>query len=229
MAQARDALSQQLSFAAWGLVAAEYWRQLVPEPSAALVPYGGDPLKVSPATYPTKTFLEGRIFKRERDPREADNDVYVCPPVVCDVCVQTCPNVIADVGVQTQMAKHSAEVQYGGDPAQPAGGSEEELYESARKRARHLETRTQATMTVDNTGPTEREQFYLEQIESLQREKINLRKVRLCYCISSLVCYSRPLHAMRLSERFFYFLRVTTTKGATPCSSTATWKKRWRQ
>nr|XP_027210972.1 golgin subfamily A member 6-like protein 22 [Penaeus vannamei] len=54
--------------------------------------------------------------------------------------------------------------------------SEEELYESARKRARHVETRTQATMTVDNTGPTEREQFYLEQIESLQREKINLRK-----------------------------------------------------
>ncbi|XP_063604529.1 protein lava lamp-like isoform X5 [Penaeus indicus] len=176
LAQARDALSQQLSFAAWGLVAAEYWRQLVPEPSAALVPYGGYPLKVSPATYPTKPFLEGRIFKRERAPREADNDVYVCPPVVCDVCVQTCPNVIADVGVQTQMAKHSAEVQHGGDPAQPAGGSEEELYESARKRARHLETRTQATMTVDNTGPTEREQFYLEQIESLQREKINLRK-----------------------------------------------------
>lgn len=176
LAQARDALSQQLSFAAWGLVAAEYWRQLVPEPSAALVPYSGSTLKVSPATYPTKPFLEGRIFKRERDPREADNDVYVCPPVVCDVCVQTCPNVIADVGVQTQMAKHSAEVQYGGDPAQTAGGSEEELYESARKRARHVETRTQATMTVDNTGPTEREQFYLEQIESLQREKINLRK-----------------------------------------------------
>ncbi|XP_042862247.1 myosin-9-like isoform X10 [Penaeus japonicus] len=175
LAQARDALSQQLSFAAWGLVAAEYWRQLVPQPSAALVPYSGNTLKVSPATYPTKPFLEGRIFKRERDPREADNDVYVCPPVVCDVCVQTCPNVMADVGVQTQ-TKHYADVQHGRDPAQPVGGSEEEPFESARKRARHVDTRTQATMTLDSTGPTEREQFYLEQIESLQKEKMNLRK-----------------------------------------------------
>ncbi|XP_068202288.1 uncharacterized protein [Palaemon carinicauda] len=175
LAIAREQLAMQLTFAAYGLMLVDSWRVMVPNPTASLVPYTGKTLKASPEVCPTMTaeVLESNSIL-------TDCDKCVCPPVMCDVHVQTCNEFpVVSASVQTDDAeaqcvnRESSNVTVGVDYGHRriADWNEDE---PRNKRPRG--TRSQSTMTFTSEGPTEREQYYIEQIEALQREKMNLRK-----------------------------------------------------
>ncbi|XP_071547475.1 uncharacterized protein [Panulirus ornatus] len=186
-AKARDAMAAQLTFAVYGLVIADYWRYMVPESAAALVPYSSKMLKVFPGKCPTKTLIEGTPYQRESNFQKTSNNVSMYNPDVCDACVQTClePSTV-NAGIQSQMEKHCIGIQCHSEtlvkdqlPIEEHGqrrAAERDEDEPVSKRPRSISTRSQATMTQKSESLSEREQFYLEQIEALQKEKINLRK-----------------------------------------------------
>lgn len=98
----------------------------------------------------------------------------MCPPVGFESCVQTSFSALL-----TKEAHGAADQQYTPEEhgqRRPAEANEEE---PQNKRIKSIKTRTQGTMTMKCDSVTEREKFYLEQIENLQREKMNLRKVSL--------------------------------------------------
>lgn len=182
LAAAREQLAMQLTFAAYGLMLVDSWRLMVPNPTAAIVPYTGKTLKVSPEVCPTMTahMTTEVLDHRESSPTVNDCDKCLCPPVMCDVHVQTCNEFpVVSAAVQTDdvdaqcVNKESPNLNVGVDHGQRRLANRDED-EPLNKRPRN--TRSQSTMTFTSEGPTEREQYYLEQIEALQREKINLRK-----------------------------------------------------
>lgn len=190
IAKARDTLATQLSFAVYGLVAADYWRLLIPQSAVALVPYRGKQLHVMPESSPTKNYVAEDLSVMESTPQKCINIVSVCPPVVSDVSVQTCykcPVASSDApmrkevhsfGVQS-LSNSTLKDQLTLEEHGQRRSAERNEDEPVSKRPRSISTRNQATMTDKAVSVTEREQFYLEQIEALQKEKISLRKV--CY------------------------------------------------
>nr|XP_045623165.1 protein lava lamp-like isoform X3 [Procambarus clarkii] len=181
LSKARDDLAMQLNFAAYGLIIANYWRQTVPQSTAALVQYSSSKtLNVLPERCRTKTLTEGTLDTFEIYPRKSSNGVPVSPRVVCDVCIQTClepPTANAGNQCYFEFPKEStAKYEIPSHEHGQRRAAERNDDEPANKRPRNISTKSQATMTLKAESLTEREQFYLEQIESLQREKINLRK-----------------------------------------------------
>jgi len=186
LAYARDALATQLTFAAYGLVLVDAWRQLVGCPSSALIPYNGSPFIVSPGPYSTKGPDAEIITLSESRPNLLNKDVSVCVPNMCDVFVQTVPNTTVHVEIQANIASKCIGIQY----EQEEMMDEESLDhgqrrpaediciedEPATKKARGMAMKSQATMTELCSEVTDREEFYLQQIESLQKEKMTLRK-----------------------------------------------------
>ncbi|KAG7156072.1 hypothetical protein Hamer_G023566 [Homarus americanus] len=171
LAKARDALAMQLNFATYGLLIADYWRHMVPQSTAALVPYSDKSLQVFPGNYPTKTHNMGESY--------SENAIKSVS--VCDVCKQTCLELPKrNAGVQTQFeyqSKSTANYQlHPEEHGHRRAADEKDEDEPVNKRPRNISTRSQATMTQKTESLSEREQYYLEQIEFLQKEKINLRK-----------------------------------------------------
>lgn len=170
--RARDALATQLSFAAYGLVVAEYWRLMVPESALALVPYCGKKLEVMPDCT-RKSLMTEYPKVWESNPQKIMNSVSVCRPVVCDVSVQTCHEFPTANTIAQSQKQHQLLLEEHGQRRTAERNEDEPV----SKRPRNISTKNQATMTNTSESVSDREQFYLEQIEALQKEKINLRKV----------------------------------------------------
>ncbi|KAK8731651.1 hypothetical protein OTU49_007407, partial [Cherax quadricarinatus] len=179
LSKAKDDLAMQLNFAAYGLIIADYWRQMVPQSAAALVPYNGKMVKVFPGKCPTKALTVGTLDKVENCTLKSSNSVSVYPRDVCDACIQTSFKFLtANAGVQNCLEFRNEFIP--NDNSSHEHGqrraAEKDEDEPVNKRPRNISTKSQATMTLKTESVTEREQFYLEQIEFLQREKIILRK-----------------------------------------------------
>ncbi|KAK3856910.1 hypothetical protein Pcinc_036809 [Petrolisthes cinctipes] len=157
----KDTLTQQLIFAVYGLLLVDNWRLTVPQ--HALVPYIGKKLKVIDGC-DTTTVKKNHQNIMEFD--ESVTDTYTkeiepqnmmefesCEKNVSE-CV--CVRVSCDASVQTCLSD-SAECD------SPVRGNIKEKQD-------------QATMTPKCVSLSEREEYYLEQIENLQKEKMNLRK-----------------------------------------------------
>lgn len=161
LSSAKNALSAQLTFVMYGLLAVEQWRWWAARP-LTLVPYSGKQMGLS--------------WELSKSPLNVNKYVSMCPPVGFESCIQTSFSGLMTQEVNgTAGQKHLTE-EHG--QRRPAEANEEE---PQNKRIKGIKTRTQSTMTVKCELVTEREKFYLEQIENLQREKMSLRKVRL-YC-----------------------------------------------
>ena len=157
LSNAKDALAAQLTFVMYGLLVVEQWRRWVAR-SLTLVPFSG-----------TQT---GMSWESSKTSFNVNEYVSVCPPVVLETCIQT-----PAVGLLAQEI-HGRVSETLGEHGQrrPAEANEEE---PQNKRQRSIKTKTQATMTTKCESVSEREKYYLEQIENLQKEKMSLRKVRL--------------------------------------------------
>lgn len=149
LSSARNALAAQLTFVMYGLLVVEHWRRWLARP-LTLVPFS--------------SMKAGMSWELSKTPLIVNEYVSVCPPVVLESCVRT-----PDVNLVAQ--KHLPE-EHG--QRRPAEANEEE---PQNKRQKSIKTRTQATMTAKCESVSEREKYYLEQIEHLQREKMSLRKV----------------------------------------------------
>lgn len=161
LSSAKDALTAQLTFIMYGLLVVEQWRRWAARP-LTLVPYSGTQMRFS--------------WELTKAPLKVNECMSMCPPVVLESCVQTLHCGLLTQGVNGTPGQKYLSEQHG--QRRPAEENEEE---PQNKRQKSIKTRTQATMTVKCESVSEREKFYLEQIENLQREKINLRKVCL-YC-----------------------------------------------
>ncbi|XP_045138188.1 protein lava lamp-like isoform X10 [Portunus trituberculatus] len=156
LSDAKDALAAQLTFVMYGLLVVEQWRRWAARP-LTLVPFSSKQTEMS--------------WEENKNSLNVNEYVSVCPPVVLESCVQK-----VDVGLLSQDAhsrvaqKHLPE-EHG--QRRPAEANEEE---PQNKRQRGIKTRSQGTMTAKSESVSEREKYYLEQIENLQKEKMSLRK-----------------------------------------------------
>lgn len=153
LSNVRDALAAQLTFVMYGLFVVEQWRRWLARP-LTLVPFSSK--------------QAGMSWEPSKTPLNVNEYVSVCPPVVLESCVQI-PHV--DLLAQKHLPEEHGQ-------RRPAEANEEE---PQNKRQKSIKTRTQATMTVKCESVSEREKYYLEQIENLQREKMSLRKV--CFMV----------------------------------------------
>ncbi|XP_076028871.1 uncharacterized protein LOC143017827 isoform X3 [Oratosquilla oratoria] len=195
LASARDALAAQLSFTAYGLLLAGWWQE--ERDSKALVLWRGDNAsncKEHRAGIQVLTCEVARLRASEADLKDELRRKNVSCPEVCDVCVQTerseeiCSRKEADLISESVPVANLMDLDIGEElftkedvavrrarQATPEGEADSE--EPLSKRPRPAETTSVATMTIDLSQMlTDREQFYLEQIEALQKEKMSLRK-----------------------------------------------------
>lgn len=181
----KNTLNQQLMFATYGLLLVDYWRLTLPH--HALVPYIGKKLTIIDGCGSTAVEQNSQI-KMEFDQSVTDIHTKESEPQnlmefeSCEKNVSECMcvRVSCDVSVQTCLSD-SAESDF-------------------PQRENIQSKQDQATMTPKCESLSEREQFYLEQIENLQKEKMNLRKVCTLLTVPRTITYTTVLYIRNAEE-----------------------------
>ena len=176
LTQARDALASQLSFTAYGLLLAQIWRNMeCHHNSGALVPYvASSALKNLP--YHRLSDVQ-TISSDSNDPK----DLCVKVQSFCENCSKL--NNLINSETQASLDQSKMDV----DSENITSKNEINLRRSledddeapAKKRLKYVATKSQSTMTHLDELLSEREKYYCEQIEALQKEKMNLRRVSI--------------------------------------------------
>ena len=161
LSNAKDALAAQLTFVVYGLLVVEQWRRWAAKP-LSLVPFSSK--------------QSGMSWEENKNSLNVKEYVSVCPPVVLESCVQKVDVGLLDQDAHSRVVQKHLPEEHG--QRRPAEANEEE---PQNKRQKGIKTRSQGTMTAKSESVSEREKYYLEQIENLQKEKMTLRKVRLFY------------------------------------------------
>lgn len=187
----KNTLNQQLMFATYGLLLVDYWRLSVPH--HALVPYIGKKLNIIDGFGSTTVGQNSQIRMKfdqnvtDVHTKESESQNMMefesCEKNVSE-CM--CVRVSCDVSVQTCLS----------DSAECDSPPRENIKQK----------QDQATMTPKCESLSEREQFYLEQIENLQKEKMNLRKVCTLLTIPVTIIYT----ILEILKKYkFVFLHTT--------------------
>ncbi|XP_063862381.1 uncharacterized protein LOC135101930 isoform X4 [Scylla paramamosain] len=156
LSSAKDALAAQLTFVMYGLLVVEQWRRWATRP-LTLVPFSSK--------------QTGMSWEENKNSLNVNEYMSVCPPVVMESCVQKVDVGLVGQDAHSRVAQKHIPEEHG--QRRPAEANEEE---PQNKRQRSIKTRSQGTMTAKNESVSEREKYYLEQIENLQKEKMSLRK-----------------------------------------------------
>lgn len=160
LSSARDILAAQLTFVMYGLLVVEQWRRWAVRP-LTLVPFGKQ-MELS--------------WEMSKTPLNVNECVVVCPGVMLESCEKSPHSNLLIQELHGPAGQRYLSEEHG--QRRPAETNDQE---PQNKRHKSIKTRNQSTMTVTSESVTEREKFYLEQIENLQREKISLRKVGIYF------------------------------------------------